>query len=36
MEPALRDVAERLIVLDVDTDGDQIPDRASAILDLTF
>lgn len=36
MEPALRDVAERLIVLDVDTDGDQVPDKASAILDIGF
>jgi len=36
MDPALRDVAEQLIVLDVDTDGDQIADRASAIMDLSF
>jgi len=36
MDPALRDVAEQLIVLDVDTDGDQVADMASAILDLTF
>lgn len=36
MDPALRDVAEQLIVLDVDTDGDQIADRASAIMDLAF
>jgi hypothetical protein len=36
MDPALRDVADSLIELDVDTDGDEVPDKASCILTLQF
>ncbi|PIE18403.1 MAG: hypothetical protein CSA66_04790 [Proteobacteria bacterium] len=36
MDEVLRDVADSLIVLDVDTDGDEVPDRASAHLEILF
>lgn len=34
MAPELRDVADSLITLDVDTDGDQVADMASAIIQV--
>jgi len=36
LDPALRDVADQLIVEDVDTDGDHVPDKASAIIAVQF
>lgn len=36
IDEALRDVAENLIIEDVDTDGDQVPDRASVRMFVTF
>lgn len=36
IDEALRDVAESLIIEDVDTDNDQIPDRASIRMFVTF
>ena len=36
MAPELRDVAEQLITLDVDTDGDEVADMASAVIQITL
>lgn len=36
MDPSMHEAADQMIELDLDTDGDQVPDKATIILTLSF